>query len=180
MAELIVILLAGAAVVAGLAALRHRQLNTRSRPNGPDFRTLVLSRSLPGSGGASTPAPSAAAMDWNVGGGVSTLVAFSDGTVSLYYSGDGGIIGAGTHEQIRAPGMRFHALLSQLAERLVPTTQYPLPPNAKVTFWLACADATLASDHFAPEELADTAHPFHAVHAHAQATITALREHQNR
>ena len=181
MAELIIILLAGAAGLAAFAAIRRRRLITRSRLVGPDFRSLVLSRSLLAKdvADAVTPTPTAAAMDWNVGDGVGTLVAFSDGAVSLYYSSGGGIIGAGTHEQVRVPAMRCHALLSQLADQLVPTTQYPLPPAAQVTFWLARAEVTLGSDHFAAEELSEPAHPFYAVHAHAQATMTALREQQD-
>src|SRR2546430_10376917 len=41
--------------------------------------------------------PRCVLMDWNVGGSVATLVAFDDGTVSLYLSSGGGIIGAGAH-----------------------------------------------------------------------------------
>ena len=37
-------------------------------------------------------------MDWNLGGqSVATLVAFADGTTSLYLSSGGGFLGAGTH-----------------------------------------------------------------------------------
>src|SRR5215468_5447884 len=41
-----------------------------------------------------------AVMDWNLGGGLATLVAIEDGTVSLYLNPGGGIIGAGTHASV--------------------------------------------------------------------------------
>jgi hypothetical protein len=39
-------------------------------------------------------------MDWNIGSGVATLVAFRDGTTSIYLSSGGGVIGAGAHESV--------------------------------------------------------------------------------
>jgi hypothetical protein len=116
-------------------------------------------------------------MDWNVGPGVATLAAYSDGTVSLYQSAGGGIIGAGQHEAVRAAGLRFVALLRSLAPRLEPAGEYPLPSSGQVVFWLVCRDRTTASGSATVAELAATVHPFHNVMGAAQATLTALREH---
>src|SRR5688572_16670054 len=43
----------------------------------------------------------AVVFDWGMGNGSATLVAFDDGTTSLYFSGGGGIIGAGAHDAVR-------------------------------------------------------------------------------
>ena len=170
------ILLGGIAATA-VAITWRRRLAHRRQAVAPDLRRLVLSREFLKQAGA-TPGAAAAVMDWNVGGGAGTLVAFHDGAVSLYFSSGGGIIGAGMHDQIRAPATQFHPLLSQNADLLSPTTEYSLPPAPKVVFWLVRNDATLRSAASDPEQLAGLENPFSAVHACAQATISALREFQ--
>jgi hypothetical protein len=52
-------------------------------------------------------------MDMGYDTGTATVVAFADGSVSMYYSSGGGVIGAGGHEQIRSAA---HQLLV-VAER---------------------------------------------------------------
>jgi hypothetical protein len=66
--------------------------------------------------------------------GVATLVAFGDGTASLYFSGGGGIIGAGEHAAVREA---IHAFLQEADEHLrgfVPTATTPLPATGRVRF----------------------------------------------
>ena len=44
---------------------------------------------------------------------VATLVAFADGSTSLYISTGGGVIGAGEHKEVREEGDRFLAVAEQ-------------------------------------------------------------------
>jgi hypothetical protein len=48
----------------------------------------------------------AALLDWGLRGGSATIVAVADGTVSMYTSAGGGMIGAGQHQQIHMPAAR--------------------------------------------------------------------------
>jgi hypothetical protein len=51
-------------------------------------------------------------MDWSMDNGTATLVAYDDGTTSLYTSTGGGVIGAGSHGEVRDAAEAF-----EIAER---------------------------------------------------------------
>ena len=72
-------------------------------------------------------APRCVLMDWNVGGSVATLVAFDDGTVSLYLSSGGGIIGAGAHANVARAAAPFREQAHAILSKLSPATTFPLP-----------------------------------------------------
>ena len=75
------------------------------------LRRAVLTRQL-GADVATDPAHDVrcVVMDWNLSGTtLATLVAFADGTTSLYLSSGGGTLGAGSHEAGRMAAQRFRA-----------------------------------------------------------------------
>lgn len=64
-----------------------------------------------------------------------TLLVIADGTTSLYFSNGGGIIGAGTHENVK----KASATLLEGANYFRPQTKsvstFPYPSNAEVKFY---------------------------------------------
>jgi hypothetical protein len=76
-------------------------------------------------------------MDWPVTNGIATIVAVSDGTVSIYLSSGGGFIGGGqAHESIRRAGAHALSVAKELQPKMIPTTQFPLPSPDEVIFYL--------------------------------------------
>jgi len=78
--------------------------------------------------------------------GVVTLVALADGTVSLYFSNGGGIIGVGQHEGPRKASMEFLALSKQFLSQASPTKTYPLPPEGNTRFYFLTASGILTTE----------------------------------
>ncbi len=90
--------------------------------------------------------PRCVLMDWNVGGSVATLVAFDDGTVSLYLSSGGGIIGAGAHANVARAAGPFREQARAILSKLSPATTFPLPAgNNNVVFYVVTDSMTLSS-----------------------------------
>src|SRR5262245_49601677 len=77
---------------------------------------------------------------------VASLVAFAEGTTSLYFSSGGGIIGAGEHETVRNRSL----LLLETAERHLSSfamaTSTPLPTVGRVRFYLRTHGGTLTAE----------------------------------
>jgi hypothetical protein len=66
--------------------------------------------------------------------GVATLVALADGTVSLYFSGGGGMIGLGQHEGPRRSAAELLAMAPDFREAMVPAADFPLPRPGHTRF----------------------------------------------
>jgi hypothetical protein len=58
-------------------------------------------------------------MDMGMDLGTATLAVFSDGSVSLYYSSGGGIIGAGEHERVWTAAARLLAVAHSEPSRVL-------------------------------------------------------------
>lgn len=67
--------------------------------------------------------------DWDVNGGVATLVTFDDGTTSIYLSTGGGIIGAGKHETVRRAAAAFRNEAARVRGNFTAATTFPLPDD---------------------------------------------------
>ena len=115
-------------------------------------------------------------MDWHVGPGVATLVAVADGTVSLYLSHGGGVIGAGTHDEVLRAARRFLASLEAHRALLGPVDPSPLPGPGGVRFIARTFDATVASPELAADTLGSGGHPLSPVFDLAQELIAAIRQ----
>lgn len=66
---------------------------------------------------------------------VVSLVALADGTVSIYFSNGGGIIGLGPHPDPQKAGKAFLALAQQYSKSATATKKYPLPNPTYTRFY---------------------------------------------
>ena len=66
---------------------------------------------------------------------VVTLVALADGTVSIYFSNGGGIIGLGPHLGAQNAGKAFLAFAQQYSKHGTATKKYPLPKPSHTRFY---------------------------------------------
>jgi hypothetical protein len=115
-----------------------------------------------------------AAMELSVDGATATVLSVADGTVSMYLSTGGGVIGAGEHVAVRAEGRRFRAVVAESRGSLVPTVDFPLPAPGQVRF-----HAVLGPDRataVAPEALLRAGrHPLSPLYAAGQDLLTEIR-----
>jgi len=77
---------------------------------------------------------------------VASLVAVADGTVSLYFSNGGGIIGLGPHPCPQRVGKELIALAQQFVAQASPTTSFPLPQSGITSFYLLCGTGVLVAE----------------------------------
>ncbi|MFZ5861871.1 MAG: hypothetical protein ACOYXR_03365 [Nitrospirota bacterium] len=66
---------------------------------------------------------------------VVSLVALADGTVSIYFSNGGGIIGLGPHPGPQRAGKAFLALAQHYSKSATATKNYPLPNPTYTRFY---------------------------------------------
>ena len=106
---------------------------------------------------------------------VVSLVTFAEGSVSLYFSSGGGIIGAGEHEAVRATLGPYFKLAEKHLGAFSPANETPLPDQGRVRFYLRTFKGTLAVEGD-EQDLGNMRHElsplFHAGHA----VIAALRK----
>ena len=119
--------------------------------------------------------PWGAIMDWGMDKGTATVVAFSDGSASIYLSSGGGFLGgAQTNESVReaAKGMVVAATAS--LPQTHPTTAYPLPQKGEVIFYVLTDKGVLTASA-AEVELRNNRHPLSKLGAAAQDVISQYR-----
>jgi hypothetical protein len=114
-------------------------------------------------------------MDWNVGQAVATLVAFEDGTTSVYLSSGGGFIGAGTHESVKQAAARFRAAAAEHADQFAATTDLALPASGNTRFFIITRTKTLATRPQPNGDLTNPSNLLKPVADAAQATISEIR-----
>lgn len=115
-------------------------------------------------------------MDWNTSGGLATLVAIDDGSVSLYLNPGGGVIGAGTHANVANAASVFRDAATVQRKLFRETTAFPAPGPDSVVFYLLTDSATLTSGPIAVSDIQSTSHPFAAVGAASQALLAEVRQ----
>ena len=79
-------------------------------------------------------------------GAVITLVVVADGTVSLYFSNGGGIIGLGQHEAPRKAAATLLSAAPDFLELAQQTTVYPLPDEGHTLFYFLTIDGIFSVD----------------------------------
>ena len=103
-----------------------------------------------------------------------TIVAIADGTVSMYTSPAGGVIGAGEHAAVRGAGDRFREAVAETRGLLQRTEAFPLPAEAEVRFHARVGDDRLTAA--APEaQLRTGRHLLSPLYAAGQDLITEIR-----
>lgn len=75
-------------------------------------------------------------MDWEVGGGTATTVAYQTGDASLYLSSGGGIIGGGQHKNVSRAARQFVSLAQSFLDKTSKTNSTSLPSAGEVKFYL--------------------------------------------
>ncbi len=105
---------------------------------------------------------------------VATLVALADGSVSLYFSNGGGMIGMGSHDRPHRYAQALLALAPEFRDDCQPTNRFPLPQKSQVCFYLFTYAAKLTAEA-GEEDLANHQHPLSPLFQKAQELVTAIR-----
>lgn len=74
-------------------------------------------------------------MDWDLGEGTATLVAFLSGDASLYLSSGGGVIGGRGHENVKKAAVAFIDKAENYLNKTAKTDSTPLPGKDGVAFY---------------------------------------------
>jgi len=74
-------------------------------------------------------------MDWDLGEGTATLVAFLSGDASLYLSSGGGVIGGRGHDNVKQAATAFINKAEKYLSKTVKTDSTPLPGKDGVKFY---------------------------------------------
>jgi len=113
-------------------------------------------------------------METGYKGAVATLVALGDGTLSLYFSNGGGIIGVGQHEGPRKASQALLAFAPRFIEHASPTTVFPLPTEGQTRFYFLCFDGARTAEA-KEEDLGNNNLPLSPLFHKAHEVITAAR-----
>jgi hypothetical protein len=103
-----------------------------------------------------------------------TLAVVADGSVSLYFSNGGGVIGAGQHEGPRRAGLALLASIAKYLDLVRPTKTFPLPrPGCTRFFILTKSGALTAEDR--EDDLGNGRAPLSGLFHEAHEVITQIR-----
>jgi hypothetical protein len=115
-----------------------------------------------------------AMMEIGLAKGVASFLAIADGTVSMYTSVGGGVIGTGDHAAVRGAAERFRMVAADARGLLQSTTEFPLPSPGEVRFHVRTADAAWTGA--ASEQALRTGRqPLSELYAAGQDLITEIR-----
>jgi len=106
---------------------------------------------------------------------VASLVAFVDGSASLYVSSGGGVIGAGQHASVRATLQPFFLAAEKHMNALTPATETPYPKGGRVRFYVRTFEGTFTAEAD-EQDLGNMRHVLSPVFHAGHAVITAVRE----
>lgn len=143
-----------------------------------DLRSMFLTRSPRNFGIVPTqdhPRVWAVLMDMGSSEGTTTLLAVVDGTVSLYTSTGGGVIGAGEHPSIRRRAMKFISTAERYFEEFQKTSESPLPAPGRINFYLMTFSGTFTGD-FDENALGEGHHKLSKLFYAGHEVISAMRE----
>jgi hypothetical protein len=79
-------------------------------------------------------------MDWPINGQVASVVSLSDGNASLYSTSTFGVIGGFAHKRVADAARQFVKSSGRFLELAKPTSEYPLPSQDHVRFYLITFD----------------------------------------
>src|SRR5258707_6117040 len=143
----------------------------------PRLRALALySKRIPNSipKPSSPTEPWGVVMDWIVSSAIATVVAFSDGSASVYFSSGGGLLGGQAHEPIRNAARQAVAIAAEFQPQMQLTTDFPLPQPGIVVFYLLTDSGVFTSSAF-ESSLKTHSHALSKLGDAMQAVITAYR-----
>lgn len=105
---------------------------------------------------------------------VASLVTVSDGTVSLYFSNGGGIIGMGGHEKPRLAAKELLESSQNFVTTLAKTDSYPLPKKDHTRFYILTPEGVFTTE-VKECVLGNGKHELSPLFYNAQAVITEIR-----
>ena len=135
---------------------------------GVDPATIAVTEGAPWGGAAM------AAMELSQATAIATIVAVADGTVSMYLSTGGGVLGAGSHAVVRAAADRFRTVAADSRGLLERTEEFPLPEPGHVRFHVRTGDGAY-SGGAAEAALRIGRHPLSPLHDAGQDLLTEIR-----
>ena len=107
--------------------------------------------------------------------GVVTLLAIGDGTVSIYFSTGGGIIGAGQHAEPRQVAEALLQMSPEFLPEFRPARDHTLPDVDRTKFFLFTFDGILVAEA-AEDDLGNDRHTLSPLFHQAHKLITSVRE----
>jgi hypothetical protein len=113
-------------------------------------------------------------MDVGTPNGVASFVALADGTVSLYTSNGGGVIGLGPHPGPHRVGKELIILAQQFVAQAKPTTNFPLPQPGITSFYLLRGTDVLVAEG-KRSDLGQVHHPLLRLWLKWEELITEIR-----
>ena len=133
-----------------------------------DLSTLGMPDGTPWGGAA------VALMEIGLHKGTASIVAVADGTVSMYMSTGGGVIGAGGHAAVRAVAERFRTVAAESRDQLRRTEDFPLPASGEVRFQVRMMEGDY-SGGASEATLRAGRHPLAALYRAGQDLLTEVR-----
>lgn len=116
-----------------------------------------------------------AVMELGVERGSATLVTVANGTVSLYLSSGGGVIGAGGHAAVAAAARRYRELIAESRGVLDAVEDFPPPPaSGEVRFHARIGDGRYSASA-AEAAVRSGRHPLAPLYAAGQDVLTEIR-----
>jgi hypothetical protein len=106
--------------------------------------------------------------------GAATVVAFGDGSASIYLSTGGGYIGGASLQALRTAARALVTEATQFQPQATPTTTFPLPKPGETRFYLL-SDAGVFTASAAEQELGEHRHPWSPLFYAGQAIVTQYR-----
>ena len=118
-------------------------------------------------------------METGYPGAVATLVAFIDGSASLYFSDGGGMIGAGQHPESAASAKSLVEIAGNNLSKFTPTRKFPLPALGHTRFFVVTARGVLTAEA-AEDDLGNNRLPLSTVFHAGHALIAEMRQVEER
>ena len=123
--------------------------------------------------------PWAVLMDWGTKNAIATIVAFTDGTASMYYSSGGATLGGGQADPaIRAAAKNALAVVARTIARLRLVTEFPTPKQPGQVYFYVLTRSGVYFGEGTQNELGTSQHPLSELGNAMQAIITGYRLHR--
>ncbi len=180
----IIVAITAAACIAGVFAYSKARAQKPGKADPaiyPKMREQALSVSRKKLGLPPSSAPLAVIMDVRDTDGSSfTVVAFEDGTASIYLSSGGGFIGGSqSHESIKNAGLNMLSTAASTLESMAIVQSHPLPDKGHTSFFVVM-DAGTYSTTARIEGVEGSKHPLYRLYAAGQEVITQYRLSQTK
>ena len=167
-------LLSGLLAILGCGKAQNPDYKVADVYTGLRQQLLVLDPKTIGLGLSSTNRVWAVLMETGYPEAVVTLATILDGTVSLYFSNGGGIIGVGQHEEPRRTCLALLAVAPEFLKHAQPTKDFRLPKIGHTRFIFLTYEGAFAVEAV-EDDLGNQRSPLSPLFYKAQDVITAAR-----